>query len=71
MAAKPNSRQRALSLSDLGAEPGDRIDRRLRLVELRRVAAGLEDEARHRRRRAGLDGAGLLERPVMVPGAPG
>jgi hypothetical protein len=41
LAAKPNSGQRALSLSNLGAEPDDRVDRRLGLVELRRVAAGL------------------------------
>ena len=49
-----------LSLSDLGAEPDNRVDRRLGLVELRRVAAGLEDEARHGGGRAGLDGADLL-----------
>ena len=30
-----------LCVSNLGAEPDDRVDRRLGLVELRRVAAGL------------------------------
>jgi hypothetical protein len=66
LAAKPNSGQRALSLSNLGAEPDNRVDRRLGLVELRRMAAGLEDEARHGGGRAGLDGADLLQRPVLI-----
>src|ERR1700683_5447272 len=41
--AKPNRRQRALSLSDFGAEPDNCVDCRLGLVQLRRVAAGLKD----------------------------
>jgi hypothetical protein len=55
--AKPNRRQRALSLSDFGAEPDNCVDCRLGLVQLRRVAAGLKDEGR-------LTGAG--ERASMV-----
>ena len=60
MAAKLNPRQRALSLSDLGAERDNRVERRLRLVELRRMAAGFEDEALDGGGGAGLDGADLL-----------
>ena len=55
-----------LCVSNLGAEPDDRVDRRLGLVELRRVAAGLEDEAGHRGGRAGLDGADLLQRSILI-----
>src|ERR1700734_3491398 len=51
---------------DLGAEADDRVERRLRLVELRRVAAGLEDEASHGGGRAGLDGADLLQRSILI-----
>src|SRR6202453_3891293 len=58
--------QRALSLGDLSAESDDRGERRLGLVGLRRVAAGLEDEARHGGGRAGLDGADLLQRSILI-----
>ena len=57
---------RALSLCGPGAEGDDRVERRLRLVVLRRMAAGLEDEARDGCGRARLDGADLLERPVLI-----
>src|SRR5271157_2936382 len=51
---------------DPGAEGHDRIERRLRLVELRRMAAPLEDEARHGGGRARFDGADLLQGSVLI-----
>ena len=53
-------------ISYIGAEADDRVERRFGLVELRRVAAGLEDEARHGGGRAGLDGADLLQRSILI-----
>ena len=53
-------------IADIGAEADDRVERRLRLVELRRVSAGFEDEARHGGGRAGLDGADLLHGSILV-----
>src|SRR5580693_685573 len=55
-----------LCLSNLGAEGDNRVDRRLRLVELRRMAAGLEDEGLDGRGGAGLDGADLLHGSILV-----
>ena len=70
LAAKPNSRQRALSLSDLGAEPDNRVKRRLRLVELRRVAAGFENEALARARGSGPRWRGPASRVPYWSSAP-
>src|SRR5260370_16915541 len=55
-----------LCLNNLGAEPDDRVKRRLRLVELRRVAAGFENEGLDGRGGAGLDGADLLHGSILV-----
>ena len=51
------------------AERDDRVERRLRLVELRRMAAIVEDEAPDGGRRALFDRANLRERAVLVFGA--
>src|SRR5580693_5324637 len=55
-----------LCLNNLGAEPDDRVKRRLRLVELRRMAAGFENEGLDGRGGAGLDGADLLHGSILV-----
>jgi hypothetical protein len=53
-------------LADLGAGPDDRVERGLRPIDLQRMAAGMENDGFDWGGRARLDGADLLERPVLV-----
>jgi hypothetical protein len=55
-----------LSGRDLGAERNNRVERRFRPLDMRRMAAAFENEALNGRGRARLDRADLLECSVRV-----